>query len=212
MLRSLNRNLAPVVVLLTERLRCVTPEQLYAWQHGTQQSLASFRRALQPLLKAQWLALRPVMAHPPLTATPPLHTWQTGDPEPPFDRLAHLAQRRWTRPAQQTQLLTATSKACGLSGAALPRTVRTREINHDLLLAAAYGQMSATEPALAVRWAHEDSYACRQRSRELGDLRPDALVLGPRPLAIDCIGKYDARKLRRLHSEYAEAFGAYRFY
>jgi hypothetical protein len=138
--------------------------------------------------------------------------WRIGEPPLPFGRVAWQAEIRWRQPTASTPLLVATAKGRGLVGGTAPRrALRARELNHDLLLTAAYLQLNRAEPAAAAAWVGEDTLAFHAACQD-SPQRPDALLVGLRPVAIECIGRYDARKLRRLHDCYAEQFGAYWFY
>lgn len=181
--------------ILTRDVRGMTREQVartvYAHVKKPLESATRFTKNLQGQdLVTAW----PAMVAP-VTAGNPLLDWRPGDDEPNFHRVAWQNQKRWSVPLQRTTCIAPTKKAHGLFGGS-PRRIRSRELEHDLLLTDVFLSLRETSPELATHWRHEDE----MKSLGLHAKRPDAIIdAGEHIIIIDVLGRgYDASKIEQI--------------
>ena len=138
------------------------------------------------------------MARPELALDGPQVVWTVGQPVPNFDALAYQLRSRWSRSAENTEVVVATAQTGRLLGGFGGRRPRPSEATHDLHMASIYLKLCHENAMLASTWLSEELLA-RQRPKRRGKV-PDALVMrGGHPLIIEFGGAYAAPKLREFH-------------
>ena len=140
------------------------------------------------------------MARPLPPISGPLATWRPGEGAPEFGRIAWRLQSRWSEPARQTTVYTATARASRhFGGKNRPRLTHRHQATHDLGVTQVFLAIRADTPARALRWVGEDKL-----SRRRGVKVPDAVLsaAGSQPAeAIEFGGAYDVARLRMFHED-----------
>lgn len=134
----------------------------------------------------------------------PIFAWRPGSAAPECRVLAAAVKERWPDTKTQTPLLSATSKACRLFGAAGGGLPPTSHTGHDLILAEVYVRIRLTAPLIASTWLGENAAPMAER----GVKNPDAYLTddsGSPCRVIESGGRYSTRQIQAFHDHCAAA-------
>jgi len=190
-----------LLMALVHKLRVISLEQIAdTWWHGLASGVTCARRRLRVLTERRLVSNQRIMARPLPSISKPLATWRPGKSMPPFGPLAWKLQRRWSNPAKQTTVFTATTRASRqFGGKNTARLKHRHQVTHDLGVTQVYLTIRADSPARALRWVGEDRLSHRR-----GEKVPDALLAASDRLPAEAIefgGAYDATRLQQFHRD-----------
>jgi hypothetical protein len=186
--------------------RCVTMMALCQiariwWPEST--TVRAARQRLRRLVRRGLLLGDWINAHPLLPADRPLAVWHPGEEDPDFERLADVARRRWSQPAQPTPVYAASHAAAALLGSTARGLPAAEHRDHDLRLAEVYVRYRLRHPRQAALWIGE--HALPKAGYQIKD--PDAFLIGPSgqvTRVIETAGRYRPEQLERFHEHCRE--------
>ena len=190
--------------VLTRKGRALTrPQIARTWYGHVKTPLESATRIIGKLrlagLVTSWTAM---IAD--VRAAEPLFQWCPGASVPTrsnFHRIAWINEKRWNVPLKRTTCIAPTKKTHMILGGT-PRTIRPRELEHDLLVSDVYLSLRERSPKLSHTWIHEDEM---DASGDSG-ARPDAIVGTREQIVIDVLGRgYRAAKIERIWNHHQQS-------
>lgn len=166
-----------------------------------QQQQMSISGRLQSLVSGGRLRTAKPLVHPILALTQPLVLWAPGTPEPDFDAVAWQAQCRWSQAPCPTRIFWLSEKAAAAVGRPAPRP-KLFQLTHDIHMTELFLRFLNSSLASVWSWVPEDQVPRPQRR---GYRVPDALLRSPhgQEMAIEFLGSYCAKRIRRFHQDCA---------
>lgn len=158
-------------------------------------------RCLLLLAKDGPLRTAKALVHPLLPLSTPLVFWTPGKPEPDFDSLAWQAQKRWVKAPCPTRIFWLSEKAAAAVGRPAPRP-KLFQLTHDIHMTELFLRFLNSSLASVWSWLPEDQVP---RPKRRGYRVPDALLRSPhgQEMAIEFLGSYCAKRIRRFHQDCA---------
>lgn len=168
------------------------------WWEDSKSGREAAAEILTALTRERFLWSAAIEAHPEVSIGGPLGTWDLGEAEPDFVRIAQAARRRFSKPDMHHTVFLATRAAAKVFGGT-PGKLKAPSTTHDLHLAGVYLGLLRRDPDKADRWVSEAALAAERTDQIL----PDAAILthnGSLERVIEFVGSsYPPERLRNIH-------------